>query len=109
MAYDEKLADRIREKLVDQPGIVEKKMFGGIGFLWQGNMACGVHKDYLIVRVGPERHQWAITQPAVKPFDITGRPMQGWVMVQPAGYTATEDLAAWVEMGFTFAQTLPPK
>ncbi len=109
MAYDEGLAHRIRELLVDQPGLVEKKMFGGIGFMLHGNMACGVNKEDLIVRVGPEQYETALTGPHVKPFDLTGRPMKGWVMVEPDGYESDEALKAWVQQGLDFALSLPPK
>ena len=82
MAYDEALADRVLKALSDQPDLVEKKMFGGVGYLLRGNMACGVHKDKLIVRVGPAGYEEAISRPHTAPFDITGRAMKGWVMVE---------------------------
>ena len=90
MAYDEGLAQRIREALDElrPPALVEKKMFGGIGFMVQGNMACGVNKDKLIVRVGPAGYQEALTRPHAMVFDITGRPMKGWVM---EGHSVTSD------------------
>ena len=109
MAYDEGLAQRIRKVLGEQPGLVEKKMFGGIGFIVHGNMACGVHKDALIVRVGPEGYQEALARPHTRPFDITGRPMTGWVMVTPGGYESVEDLEDWVQQSLDFALSLPAK
>ena len=109
MAYDEGLAQRVREIMFDEPGLVEKKMFGGVGFMLYGNMACGVNKDDLIVRVGPEQGGQAVMQPHARPFDITGRPMKGWVMVDPDGVAADEDLQAWTAQGINFARTLPPK
>ena len=109
MAYDEGLAQRIRDALGDLPDLAEKKMFGGIGFMVQGNMACGVNKDDLIVRVGPVRYETTLAQPHVREFDFTGRPMQGWVMVGPAGYEADSDLKHWVQHGVDFALSLPPK
>jgi TfoX/Sxy family transcriptional regulator of competence genes len=109
MAYDEGLAQRIREVLGEQPGLVKKKMFGGIGFMVRGNMACGVYKDALIVRVGPEKHEEALARPHAKPFDITGRPMKGWVMVTSDGYESDEALEDWVQRGLDFALSLPPK
>ena len=109
MAYDEGLAQRIREALDELPGLVEKKMFGGVGFIIQGNMACGVNKDKLIVRVGPERHEETMQRPHTRPFDITGRPMKGWVRVEADGYQSDDDLKDWVQQGVAFAQTLPPK
>ena len=109
MAYDEGLAHRTREVLGERVGLVEKKMFGGVGYMLNGNMACGVHKDALVVRVGPEAHEAAMAQPHTKPFDITGRVMKGWVMVMPAGYEGDEELESWVHQGIEFALTLPPK
>jgi hypothetical protein len=109
MAYDENLARRIRDELGSMPGLVEKKMFGGTGFLVQGNMACGVHGNDMIVRVGPARYDEALTRPHVKLFDMTGRPMSGWVMVAPAGFAGDDDLRAWVQQGVEFALSLPAK
>jgi len=84
MAYDEKLARRMRDELKGIP-FVEKKMFGGVGFLLHGNMACGVYKENMIVRVDPAKHVSLLKKPGARPFDITGRPMKGWVMVEPDG------------------------
>jgi TfoX/Sxy family transcriptional regulator of competence genes len=109
MAYDEGLAQRIREVLGDLPGLVEKKMFGGVGFMVQGNMACGVNKNDLIVRVGPERYQEALAQPHAREFDMTGRPMTGWVTVDPEGYEDDEAIKDWVQQGVDFALSLPAK
>lgn len=85
MAYDEGLAQRIREILSESPGYEEKKMFGGIGFLLHGNMACSVIREDLIVRVGAENYTAALQLPNVELFDITGRAMTGWVVVKRAG------------------------
>jgi TfoX/Sxy family transcriptional regulator of competence genes len=109
MAYDEMLGLRIRAALGVQPGLVEKKMFGGIGFLLNGNMACGVHRDNLIVRVGPENHAAALARPHTRPFDMTGRPMAGWIMVEPEGCATEPALMAWLEEGLDFARSLPEK
>jgi len=109
MAYDEGLAQRIGDMLGEQPGLVEKKMFGGVGFMLHGNMACGVHKEALIVRVGPERYDEAMKRPHTRPFDMTGRPMKGWVMLAADGYEADDDLSGWVQQGIEFALSLPPK
>jgi TfoX/Sxy family transcriptional regulator of competence genes len=109
MAYDEVLASRIRDALGQQSGLVEKKMFGGVGFMVHGNMACGVHKDMLIVRVGPEAYDETMKYPHTRPFDMTGRAMKGWVMVEPDGFNDKADLKEWVEAGLNFALTLPPK
>ena len=109
MAYDEGLAERVRDAIGDRPGLVEKKMFGGVGFMLLGNMACGVNKDDLIVRVGPEQYEEVVIRPHARPFDFTGRPMKGWVMVAPSGYEDDKDLEGWVDDGVSFALSLPPK
>ena len=109
MAYDEMLGIRIRAALGTLPALEEKRMFGGIGFLVNGNMACGVHKDGLIVRVGAGKYDWALSQPHTRPFDMTGRPMTGWVMVDPPGCATESALQAWLDLGLAFAQSLPGK
>jgi len=109
MAYDTKLGDRIREKLKDTRGLAEKKMFGGVGFMIHGNMACGILKNDLIVRINPEHHDEMMKRPHVKPFDNMGRPMVGWILVSPEGCKTDKALADWVKMGVDFAKSLPPK
>jgi TfoX N-terminal domain len=109
MAYDENLARRIRAEIGPMPVLVEKKMFGGTGFLVRGNMACGVHGTDMIVRVGPARYDEALARPHVKVFDMTGRPMSGWVMVDPAGVASDDDLRGWVQQGMEYALSLPAK
>ncbi len=109
MAYDEGLAHRVREELVDLSGFDEKKMFGGVGFMLRGNMACGVNKDDLIVRVGPTRYDEALTKPHTRVFDLTGRPMKGWIVVTPEGYESDDDLRTWVQQGVDLAMTLLAK
>jgi TfoX/Sxy family transcriptional regulator of competence genes len=109
MAYDELLGVRIRAALGPLPGLEEKKMFGGVGFLVNGNMACGVHKNNLIVRVGPEKHEDALARPHTRIFDMTGRPMVGWVMVDPEGCATEKELSDWIQEGIAFACSLPAK
>lgn len=109
MAYDKGLAQRILEVLEDESELEEKKMFGGVCFLINGNMACGVYKDYLIVRVGLDGYQEALSKPHVKEFDITGRSLKGWVMVSEEGYAEDEALSEWVSRGVDFARLLPKK
>jgi TfoX/Sxy family transcriptional regulator of competence genes len=109
MAYDEGLAQRVRESLGELPGLVEKKMFGGVGFMVRGNMACGVNKLDLIVRVGPDGYEEALAQPHTREFDLTGRPMKGWIVVVSEGYEADSDLQNWVQQGVDFALSIPPK
>ena len=109
MAYDEGLAQRIRERLGAETDVGEKKMFGGIAFLVHGNMAVGVSGEDLMVRVGPEGTDAALARPGTRIFDMTGRPMRGWILV--AGDSLTDDavLGAWVDEGCAFAAGLPPK
>ena len=108
MAYDLKLAERIRSELIGVP-FVEKKMFGGLGFLLNGNLACGVNKNDLIVRVDPEKHSALLKKPYAKPFDMTGRPMKGWLVVEADGCKTDKQLSTWVKEGVEFALTLPAK
>jgi len=108
MAYNEKLAERIRVEFQDLP-FVEKKLFGGVGFLIHGNMAVGVYKNDLIARVAKEDHDKSLKRKGAKPFDITGRSMKGWVAVEAEGYKTAKQLSAWVKEGVEFALTLPPK
>ena len=110
MPYDLKLAERVRSVLSQYPDWVEKKMFGGVGFLLRGNMACGVQGNELIVRIGAEQNDSALSQPYVRPFEgVPGRPMAGWVLVAPKGTANLEELHSWVKMGYTYASTLPEK
>jgi TfoX/Sxy family transcriptional regulator of competence genes len=110
MAYDEELAERVRALTVDWPQVAEKKMFGGLGFLIHGNMACGVNGGELIVRLSPEATEAALAEPGTRIFDLSGgRPMKGWVLVGPAGYRLDKDLRRWVELGAEYARSLPAK
>jgi TfoX/Sxy family transcriptional regulator of competence genes len=109
MAYNEDLAKRLRAHLGRVHGLQEKKMFGGIGFLVNGNMACGVHGDDLIIRVNPADHDAALKLKHVKQFDMTGRPMKGWIVVQRPGYASDEALKNWIAKSVRFARSLAPK
>ncbi len=109
MAYNEELADRVRAIVSGLQSFEEKKMFGGVGYMVGGNMACGVNKDDLIVRVGPDAYEAALGRMGAHEFDITGRPMRGWVAVSAEGYHEDADLRAWVEEGVNYAASLPPK
>jgi TfoX/Sxy family transcriptional regulator of competence genes len=110
MAYDENLAQRMREILLGAPNLNEMKMFGGIAFLINGNMACGVTQNDMIVRVGPEASEQALAAPHTKPFGMTGRaPMSGWVQVAPAGFPTDDALQEWIQQGLRYAASLPPK
>jgi TfoX N-terminal domain len=108
MAFDEVLADRVRERLHEDPGVAEKRMFGGIAFLTRGNMTVGVHGDELIARIGPDDTDAALGEPGVRVFDITGRPMRGWILV--AGqHLDDDDLDRWLTQAKAFVATLPSK
>ncbi len=109
MAYDEALAARVRDALAGRPGITEMKMFGGSGFMLNGNMCCGVVKEELMVRVGPDAHEEAVMLPHARPMDFTGRPMGGFVFVGRQGVQEADALQQWVERGVSFAGFLPPK
>ncbi len=110
MPYNQNLAERIRIALEAHPGLVEKKMFGGVGFILRGNMACGVQGNDLIVRVGIENNDTALSRPFVRPFLVMhGKPMAGWILVAPEGTATDEDLHNWVEQGYEYATTMPEK
>jgi hypothetical protein len=106
MAYDEGLATRIQELL---PHGQEKKMFGGWGLMHRGNLVVGVIGDDMIARVGPEATESTLLLEHVRPFDFTGRPMKGWVVVEAAGVSEDADLAAWVQRCKEFTDSLPAK
>jgi TfoX/Sxy family transcriptional regulator of competence genes len=110
MAYDEDLGRRVRECLLGSPNLTEMKMFGGVAFLTNGNMACGVIQNDLIVRVGPQASEQALAAPYAKPFAMTRRaPMSGWVQIEPAGFATDDSLQKWIAQGLQFAASLPPK
>jgi TfoX/Sxy family transcriptional regulator of competence genes len=108
MAYDEQLAERVREELQADPAYSERKMFGGLCFMLHGNMCTGVVGDRLMLRLGQEAAQTALEQPHVSPMDFTGRPMKGMVYVDQDALQGAA-LARWVDQAATFARTLPPK
>jgi TfoX/Sxy family transcriptional regulator of competence genes len=109
MAYNLELAERMRTVITGLATTTEKKMFGGVAFLINGNMACGVHGNGMIVRVGEAAYAGAKAQPHIHDFEMTGRPMKGWVVVSPPGCQAEDDLRRWVTAGIDFAAGLPPK
>jgi TfoX/Sxy family transcriptional regulator of competence genes len=109
MAFSEALADRIRQNLARRKGVTEKKMFGGVGFLLNGNMLVDVWKDSLIVRLGPEDSDEALKEPHVSEFNITGRSMKGWVLVEPAGVADDDHLKEWIQRALKFVGSLPAK
>lgn len=104
MVFDERLAGRMRKALARRKDITEKKMFGGLAFLLDGKMCCGIVKDEMIVRVGPDRYEEALARPHARPMDFTGRPMKGFVFVGKAGLESDEILAEWIELGLKYVQ-----
>jgi TfoX/Sxy family transcriptional regulator of competence genes len=109
MAFDEGLAERVRALVADDADAQERKMFGGLCFLCDGNMACGIVGDELMVRVGPDAWSDALREPFAREMDFTGRSMKGMVYVGVAGVAEDVDLATWVERGTAYARSLPPK
>jgi TfoX/Sxy family transcriptional regulator of competence genes len=109
MAYDEVLADRIREVIGGAPDLTERKMFGGLAFMVRGNMACGPVGDILMVRVGAEEYERALKLPHAREMTLTGRPMRGFVELPIDALDSDDVLADWVDMGVDYALSLPPK
>ena len=109
MAYDETLAARVRAGIANRPELSERKMFGGLAFMVSGNMCCCLTERGLMVRVGADAYEDALSQPHAGLMDLTGRPMKGWVLVQLEGLASDAALSRWVRQGFEFAATLPPK
>lgn len=109
MAYDEGVAERLRDAYLSIPDVVEKKMFGGIAFMVNGHMSCGVVNDTLMVRVGPEQYERALLRPHARKMDFTGKPLTGFVYVAPEGFEDDAELQAWVEFSLVFVTSLPSK
>lgn len=109
MAYDEGLAQRIREFVEQRPGITEKRMFGGVAFMSQGHMFVGIVGETLMVRVGPAAYAGALAKPHVREMDFTGKPMKGYVYVDAEGFESDAALRGWVDAGLGFVGTLPAK
>ncbi|PLX74064.1 MAG: RNA methyltransferase [Desulfuromonas sp.] len=110
MAYNPELERCIDVIAMPWPGIDKRKMFGGLGYLINGHIAFGIHKDELIVRIGCEnRANKALCKPHIRPFDVTGKPIRGWVMVSPAGWEDECELSNWLHEGREHAESLAPK
>jgi TfoX/Sxy family transcriptional regulator of competence genes len=110
MAYDEELAQRIRELIVHEPNLTEQKMFGGLAFLIGGNMSVGVSgQGGLLLRVDPDDTETLLAEPHAQPFEMRGRAMKGWLRVDAAGVQTHDELAPWVERGVSYARSLPQK
>lgn len=109
MAYNIAIADDIRARIANHTGLSEREMFGGIAFMINGNMAVGVSGEELMVRVGKDNHAGAIALPGARTFDMSARPMRGWVAVAPEGFATDAAFEGWVDRGVAFAETLPKK
>jgi len=109
MAFNEQLANSVRKQLGRKAGLVEKKMFGGLAFLINGNMSVGVHGDELIVRIAPESTDASLKESGARVFDITGRPMKGRLLVGGPGVNDPASLAKWIQRGVDYASSLPKK
>ena len=109
MSFDETLAEKVRGVLKGKRGVTEKKMFGGLCFLLHGNMLCGVEKNRLMVRVGPDRYDSLLKLKHAHPMDFTGKPLKGFLYVSPEGVKRKDSLAKWVDRSLEFAQSLPKK
>jgi len=109
MPYDEGLAERIRTVLAEQPGVIEKKMFGGLAFMIGGRMSVGVVKDALMVRVGADAHEGLLQRPHARPMDFTGRPLKGFLFVDAPGLESDADLERWIARGVDYAASIPAK
>lgn len=109
MAYDEALADRTRDAIGPRRGVTEKKMFGGVAFLLDGKMFCGISNDDLMVRIGADRYAASLAEPHVRPMDFTGRPMNGYIFVGAPGTRSTDAVRKWVDLAAGFVAALPKK
>jgi TfoX/Sxy family transcriptional regulator of competence genes len=110
MAYDEDLANRLRELLADEDAITEKKMFGGLAFLLHGNMSVSASRNGgLLARIDPADTEASLQRPHVELMKMRGRTMDGWITVAPEGLKTKRQLAAWVSRSVAYAKTLPPK
>jgi TfoX/Sxy family transcriptional regulator of competence genes len=107
--YNAHIARKIRDAIAHVPGLSEHTMFGGIAFLLQGNMCCGVIEDRLVVRVGPGAYDELLREPHVRPMDFTGRPLAGFVYVDREGFASQDALLQWIDRSLCFARTLPPR
>ena len=106
MAYSETLAKKIRESIKGKRNITEKKMFGGLAFLLKGKMFCGIIKDDLMVRTGPEMYEKALSKSHTRPMDFTGKPLKGFVYVAPQGYKTVKSLSSWINIGLDYVTNL---
>ena len=110
VAYDEDLAERIRERVAGEDGLTEKRMFGGLAFLINGNMAVSASgQGGLLLRVDPAETPTLVERPEASRFEMRGREMDGWLRIDPAALGTDAALASWVSVGVSYARSLPPK
>ena len=109
MSYEEKTADRVRRCLSRRQGVAEIRMFGGLCFLVDGNMCCGVSSDALMIRVGKAAREWALAQPHTRPMKMGRKSVAAFVHVDPSGYRTEAELVKWIQRGIDFVSTLPAK
>jgi TfoX/Sxy family transcriptional regulator of competence genes len=109
MAYNSELEKKLTPHLQKWPELVSKKMFGGICYMRDGNMAFGIYQDSLILRLAEDKSMLALQSPDMRPFDITGRPMKGWVMMTADGWQDHKSLSKWLKLAYEFAGSLPAK
>ena len=109
MAYDEQVADRVRQAISNHGGLSERRMFGGLCLMVNGNMFAGIRDDELMLRVGPERFEALLAKPGARPMDFTGRPMHGYLYVAATAFERDEDLSTWLEAALGFVESLTPK
>ncbi len=109
MPHDERLAERVRKALLGTRGLRERRMFGGVAFLLRGNMCCGVARDLLVLRLGPEGAEAGLQRAHTRPMDFTGRPMRGMLYVEPEGIRTAASLRQWLGQAVQFAMGLPER
>ena len=109
MAYDQGLAERIREQFYDRTDVEEKKMFGGLCFMVKQHMCCGIVQDTLMLRVGPDNYHTCLQRKHAREMDFTGKAMKGLIYVTPEGFAEDKDLINWLSIALTFVQSLPDK
>lgn len=106
MVYNEKLAVLIRDMIKGKRSITEKKMFGGLAFMLNGKMFCGIVKDDLMVRTGPKNYKMALSKPHSRPMDFSGKPLKGFVFVEPQGYKTAQAISGWITLGLDYVSKL---
>ncbi|MBI1285890.1 MAG: RNA methyltransferase [Thiobacillus sp.] len=109
MAYDEGVAARLRELFLERPGLTEKKMFGGLAFMYRGHMLVGIIGESLMARIGQAEYEVVLKWPHVREMDFTGKPMKGYVYVDPAGFESDSELGKWANLCIRINASLPPK